>query len=224
MVSASQPDDTIIRERLTPQRLTSYETASQGDLASALALYDWNSRVSAALFEVIGHLEIAVRNAMAAQLLDLQRGRGWRRPWYRTGRKVFGDRDIEDLDRAINRATRAGVPEQHGKVVAELNFGFWRFLTSRRHHTALWVPALHAAFPHLPNGGPHQDSRERVFKRMTDVNVVRNRIAHHEPIHRRDLVEDERRILEILNWLCPHMAAWVRVRSRVHDVLQQRPI
>ncbi|PZE69345.1 hypothetical protein DEJ27_08700 [Curtobacterium sp. MCPF17_018] len=38
----------------------------------------------------------------------------------------------------------------HGRVVAELSFGFWRYLFESRYLTASWTPALHRAFPHGP--------------------------------------------------------------------------
>ncbi|GGQ47929.1 hypothetical protein ACFFKE_08505 [Streptomyces mutabilis] len=37
-----------------------------------------------------------------------------------------------------------------GKVIAELSFGFWRFLLARQYKTNLW-PDLAGAFPYAPN-------------------------------------------------------------------------
>ena len=48
------------------------------------------------------------------------------------------------------RATKGGGSERRGKVIAEFNFGFWRFLCSAGYLTSLWVPALCGAFPHHP--------------------------------------------------------------------------
>lgn len=77
-----------------------------------------------------------------------------------------------------------------GKVIAELPVGFWRFLVESRYFTTLWIPANHAAFP----GGP-ADARDRqraVAGRLQQLTFVRNRAAHHEPIHKRDLIKDLR--------------------------------
>ena len=58
--------------------------------------------------------------------------------------------DLADLVAdARRRARRGGVPETHGKVIAELMFGFWRFVLDARHSPTLWAPALRHAFPHL---------------------------------------------------------------------------
>ncbi|HXL93420.1 MAG TPA: hypothetical protein VN969_31200 [Streptosporangiaceae bacterium] len=49
---------------------------------------------------------------------------------------------------ARQQATDGGQhPVVPGKVVAELHFGFWRYLLASKYYTALWVPALSAAFP-----------------------------------------------------------------------------
>lgn len=213
-----------IRNRLSEERLRSYEQATAGDVPSALELYRWNGEASAALFELVGLAEVTVRNAMAEQVEAIRAKRGWPTPWYRVGQRVFGPDDIRDIQKAIDRATARGRhAEVQGKVIAELNFGFWRFLTSRRHHTTLWVPGLYLAFPNLAPGGPSASERERVFRRMEDINLLRNRIAHHEPIHRRDLAQDEGRILEFIEWICRDVAVWAGQCSRVSTVISQRP-
>ncbi len=220
----STPNHLTIRNRLSADRLSSYEQVTSGDVPRALELYRWNGEVSAALFELIGLAEVTARNAMADHLEALRAKRGWPTPWYRLGQKVFGPDDIRDIQKAIDRATGRGRhAELPGKVIAELNFGFWRFLASRRHHTTLWVPGLHLAFPNLAGGGASAASRERVFRRMEDINLLRNRIAHHEPIHRRDLIQDEARILEFIEWICQDVATWASQCSRVPAVIAERP-
>ena len=79
---------------------------------------------------------------------------------------------------ARRRARRGGVPETHGKVIAELMFGFWRFVLDARHSPTLWAPALRHAFPHL-----RPKVRTDVYDRVERLNALRNRVAHHEPIH-----------------------------------------
>ncbi len=60
-----------------------------------------------------------------------------------------------------------------GKVVAELSFGFWRYLVASRYLTALWIPGGHLAFP---NGPPDLRVRRReVETRLHNLMIVRNR-------------------------------------------------
>ncbi len=39
--------------------------------------------------------------------------------------------------------------ETPGRVIAELNLGFWRFLLAKRYEETLWTGTLRHAFPHL---------------------------------------------------------------------------
>jgi len=63
-----------------------------------------------------------------------------------------------------------------GKVVAELSFGFWRFLLARRYTASLW-PALRPGFPYLPSA-----DRRELEAPVTRLHQLRNRVAHHEPL------------------------------------------
>ena len=112
--------------------------------------------------------------------------------------------------------------EEHGRVVAELSFGFWRYLMSQRYHASLWVPSLHKAFP-----GATSDLRSRrreVERRLVNLMLVRNRAAHHEPIHRRDLLADLKDDVELVGWVHPEAAgAWVGSISSLRQVANARP-
>jgi hypothetical protein len=55
-----------VRRWLSAARLAKYSTAAGGDIGRALALYEWNSRISAALMRDLGHIEVGLRNAYAA--------------------------------------------------------------------------------------------------------------------------------------------------------------
>jgi hypothetical protein len=67
-----------------------------------------------------------------------------------------------------------------GKVISELNFGFWRFLTSDRYEQSLWGPALDHGF--TAPGATVRARRRAVEDRLAPLHLLRNRIAHCEPI------------------------------------------
>lgn len=198
---------------VTAERMRSYLRASDDDLDAAFALYEWNMRMAAAMLLTIGMVEIVVRNAMDQAMTRLAVARHWSSwldgaPLDRRGR--------EDIARARDRATRHGrLPEVHGKVVAELSFGFWRYLAANRYLTALWTPALHSAFPHGP--GDKRQLRGRVDHALGNLLIVRNRAAHHEPLHRRHLTRDVAMATEIASWITPEAGRWVRAMARSGD-------
>src|SRR5690606_1269151 len=55
-----------VGELLSVPRLYPYLRRSDGDVARALALYEWSARMSAAAFETVAHLEVLLRNAIDA--------------------------------------------------------------------------------------------------------------------------------------------------------------
>jgi hypothetical protein len=55
------------------------------------------------------------------------------------------------------------------------------------------------------------------------LNRLRNRVAHHEPIHGRDLAGDHVDLLAVAGWMHPMVAAWIAGLSRVPAVLAARP-
>lgn len=215
-----------IAQRLTMDRLGSYLAATGGDLVEAIDLYDWNTLVGAALHEDIGRLEVVFRNVLDASLVAYGTAQGWSTVWYRRSQLFpgkHGARAVGDIKKARDRATRGRAREVHGKVIAELSFGFWRFLCTPPYLTSLWVPALTGAFPHHPEHGDPRVVREAVNDRMQRVHFLRNRIAHHEPIHQRDLQRDINSIAELAGWICTDARDWLVVASRVADVVRRRP-
>lgn len=212
-----------MRTFLTPERLSSYTAAAGGDLARALDLYEWNARLSAAVFEDLGYLEVILRNACHAQLEQWNRRSSRQNPWYLAS--ILTPESHRDVAEARRRATRGNRTELPGRVVAELMFGFWRFLHARSYEATLWTPCLRLAYPHQrPN------RRQDVYRRLDHLNTLRNRIAHHEPIHSaqvastgKDIAGLYRELLELLSWIDPSIASWVRAHSAVPALLGSRP-
>ena len=99
--------------------------------------------------------------------------------------------------------------------MAELPFGFWRFLLSSRYERTLWLPCLRDAFPGIRGRGMRRD----VHDAMRDLHLLRNRIAHHEPIHNRPLLELHAVALTTAGWICPTTRRWIAARSRVPALL-----
>ena len=73
----------MVADRLTVERLGSYLTASGGDLAAGIRLYDWNIRVAGSLHEDLGRLEVVFRNTIDTALVTHGSSREWPTVWYR---------------------------------------------------------------------------------------------------------------------------------------------
>ena len=227
-MSTTEPSPEALSRFLSPERLRTYLDAVDGDHDDALALYEWNLLAGGSSTRSTGLVEVVVRNAMDAALqawADRQHGGT---DWLdvvvapRRGAGPLLDRHgRDDVRKARRRAERGGRSYTHGHVVAELSPGFWRYLPAKRYLTSLWVPALRHAFP---QASPDvRRARADVEKRLEDLLFLRNRAAHHEPLFRRDLVEDRRRALELLGWVDPEAERWLRRVGDLHVVHAVRP-
>lgn len=208
-----------LRDLLSAERLGSYLKASGGDWDLTFALYEWNIEASAAALSLAAMVEVVVRNALDARLTDWARQRNVS-DWLE--HNPLDSRGRADIQKATQRAARVGRKPTHGRVVAELNLGPWRYLVSRRYYTALWVPSLRHAFPRT--NATADQHRRRVESDLEQLLYLRNRAAHHEPIHRRDLMSDLERAIALLECVDPVAAAWCRGREAVSDVVARRPV
>lgn len=209
----------VLRTRMTPARFDKYVAAVGGDAARALQLYEWNNDVASAFHGSIGQFEVLLRNALDAQLVRYHKkvlsGDG---KWWKDAAMPFQHKQNQNVTRARSSVQNSGAVETHGKVVAELMFGFWRFLCDAQHSATLWAPALRHAFPHL-----RPKARPEVYNRLETLNGLRNRIAHNEPVHHLPLEERWQDLLTVGGWICPTTAAWMWSTSRIPATLAARP-
>ncbi|MFE3995020.1 hypothetical protein ACFXPW_25485 [Streptomyces goshikiensis] len=205
-------------ELISPDRLNPYLAACGGDPETALRLYRWNGELAAAFFEPLGHLEIMLRNALDARLVQRQQRRNRPSEWYDDRSVPLTPKARADIAEAHRRARRDGVATPRGKIIAELSFGFWRFLLVRQYRSSLW-PDLAGAFPHAQNRAitTVEDPIKRLHK-------FRNRIAHHEGIWHLPLAARRDDIQTVLGFIAPDAASWVAETSRIDDVLIRRPV
>lgn len=222
---------------LSAPRFAVYLSAA-GSRRQALDLYEWNVSLAAAFHHDLAHLEVALRNAYdAAIVATTPPGLGhWTKDPYRLfpvrwrsardGTRIDTNRTPrEQLVRATREAGRDAPP---GKIVAELTFGFWRYLSTAAHHDPLWIPHLHGAF--VPG-----TSRRAVDRPVGRLHQFRNRIAHHEPLLRRDRatgkfadgVEDLRRrhrdLLTVARLISTEFHDYLAETSTVDQQLTTRP-
>ncbi|MFJ6541691.1 hypothetical protein [Streptomyces sp. NPDC091385] len=215
---AEPPDGKAVIELISPDRLNPYLTECDGDTAAALALYRWNSALATAFFESLGHLEIMLRNALDARLVGRQQRRGLAADWLSDAAIPLSDRARSDIAQARQRVGRGRtVPIPRGKIIAELSFGFWRFLLARQYRSSLW-PDLAGAFPHAPDR-----ALATVEAPVEQLHKFRNRIAHHESIWHLPLAARRDDIQTLLGFMAPSAAAWVAEASRIDGILARRP-
>jgi hypothetical protein len=211
-----RPDELLtLEQRISAERFAPYRAAAGGDLARALRRYERNTEISAAFWAVLSDLEIVVRNAMHERLSAWSAATYGQPDWYRDRGKIFTAQTTGDINAARRHAAAFGRAQSPGRIIAELPFGFWRFLLSSRYERSLWLPCLRDAFPGIRGRGMRRD----VHDAMRDLHLLRNRIAHHEPTHNRPLFELHAVALTTAGWICPTTRRRIAARSRVPALL-----
>lgn len=190
------------------ERFVTYRRLTADD-DSAAALYTANVALSGAFYGPLQALEVALRNAVDHELSSSH-------PGWLTGAPGLHEAELRQVASARDRLTRQGKPHVHGRLVAELMFGFWTALFANAYDTDLWRMSLHRIFY------PRQQ-RSDVHDALDRLRTLRNRIAHHEPIVQRRLHDDHQRILDLLSWISPEMQDWVGRHSRVEPLLALQP-
>ena len=190
-----------------------YYALAGNDKARGLRLYAWNSALSQALYTPLQGLEVTLRNALGDQLkaaygptwFDLNPGPALQYPL------------PEMLLKVRTELGRHGSIPVHGRVVSELNWGFWTGILAKRYEQ-LWRSHFRQVFQ-----APGTLTRAQIFQPLDDLRRLRNRIAHHEPILNRNIAADYASIIELIRSISPDTALWIDSESQVAKVLATKP-
>ena len=164
---------------------------------------------------MLGTTEIVLRNAVSKQVRLIHGNNWWNDEAFHSviGRKAKGI-----VLRARNTREREKGRVSHGCMVAELTFGFWANMLLAKYEDHFWSP-LHDAFPSVPSTVAYAELSSKCER----VISLRNRIFHHEPMFKREISKDFSETLELISWLSPEAAEWIKPQVRVMSVLRERP-
>jgi hypothetical protein len=166
---------------MSATRMNRYLLASGNNSKKAMTLYRKNLHLSQELFTVISCFEVALRNAINNHYTN-QYGSDWLRDSAANG-GIFDTAKCRHAKDVINKAfTKLANHYSHTKLLAEMDFGFWRYLFAQPQFYA-GGQSLLRIFPSKPTTTTTlQYNHTLVFNQLGKINSLRNRIAHHEPI------------------------------------------
>lgn len=204
---------------LSAERFQKYAKGDEG-LLPPLARYLWNVRLSEALYPTLNCVEIGIRNSVhrsfSAEYGPL---------WFDTPDLLLKS-ETESVEAAKKTLSKARKPLTPEGVVAELSFGFWTQLMSKRHmsrnpsdakdYLKPWPRLLRQTFPHVPK---QELTRNKLEDPLNDIRKLRNRISHHEPIwHQSQLKSTYDEAKRLCVWLTPAMADVMNTIDRFPEV------
>ena len=170
---------------LSRPRLQRYLDAVQ-DKEKALLLYAYNIQLSQQLFAVISMFEVILRNKINQCIQKHSNINNWLHQAVQKG-GMFDTQSCKSskdcIDEAISKLTKRNEDSRlHDKLLAELNFGFWRYMFYAPQYNASGKILL-AIFPQRPKSTREQHYNQKWFAiKLEKINKLRNRIAHHENI------------------------------------------
>ena len=166
---------------MSATRMNRYLTACGNNTRKAMTLYRKNLHLSQELFTVISCFEVALRNSINRHYSNLY-GNNWLRDSISTG-GIFDNTGCRRAKEVINKSlTKLSGNYTPAKLLTEMDFGFWRYLFAQPQFRAGGQTLLHI-FPSKPTSSVAvQYNHTFVFNQLEQVNTLRNRIAHHEPV------------------------------------------
>lgn len=206
----------VIIQSLSLRRFETYLKAAGHNTERALRLYLWNARLGAAFHLPIQAVEVSLRNRINTVLVA-EFGPNW---WQEAQFLGLADHDRKrDLDTVKSRTSRRGAELDTDQVVASLSFGFWAGMLHRRYNPQIWGRHLASGFPDLPA----DIDRDKLHQAVIKVARLRNRISHHEPLIKTNVMQHLQETMTLLRWLCPSTAAWIRPHCDVPKVIREKP-
>ncbi len=206
-----------LERNISTARLAPYLVHADNDRVMAMKRYLWNARLAKSFLYPLQMTEVTIRNSMHNAFQQQYRTASWIfSPTFEMTTESDTSRKV-----AYARLSRRKPSPSADDLVASLSFDFWSNLF-RDDYEQLWrTPGLLiAAFPLLPD---HID-RPRIKYLVARINSLRNRIAHHEPIHLMNLPEYLKDIRELLSYLCLNTAGWVDANTTVMRAWHTPPV
>lgn len=188
-----------IEQALSLERFARYVAWAGGDRDLALEFYTLNTRLSEALYAPLQALELSLRNRIHAVMSGAHGER-----WFEED-LLQAPHQREQVSDAVAELIKDGKDPIAGRVVAALTFSFWTAMVSPVYED-LWRASLNAIAAR-PDG--KRLSRKQLSRPLTPIRVLRNRVAHHEPILHWSLPKHHGQIVEVTNWLSPSVAGWL---------------
>lgn len=197
---ATPPSKMLSKEHISTQRLEPYLKYSFNELQGAIRLYELDRRLSAEIFYEIGILEVALRNAVDRYLTKT-----YGPAWISNLALPIDQRTVENFHDAWESLPadrrREGMElngKLKGRILAASMFRTWSNIfdkggssgqpapRDKADHNLIWTEqALKSVFPgaaKMAGRSGEKLERDWVYRRIKDVHILRNRIAHHESL------------------------------------------
>lgn len=201
-----------IEKSISQSRLSTYKNySSRTNDKEVIINYVLNAKISENFYFLLQNLEVALRNAIYDSfklhyptsdfffLFETDSRNRYKE------RKEKHSRECWKMICAakyniLNRSSNIN----DGKIIAELNFGFWTtiLLSTDIKYSNMWRKIFNEVFPNYKVIHSVHSDKTNIGKVLDDIRQFRNRIFHYEPIfNQTNLDQIHSDIIEILGWI-----------------------
>lgn len=200
---------TALRQTLSQERLEVYGSDGAAS-ATVAARYLLNMALCESLYSPLQLCEVALRNSIHRELTSF----AGTESWYDSTKLRLTPWAVEEVERVKAKIGRLKKPIIPGRVIAELQFGFWTSIfESHYEEIARFLPhGIKGVFRNMPK---QLHNRHRIKRRLEQIRNLRNRVFHHERIiHWKDLEQQHEGILEVIAWISPELFEMAKTLDR----------
>ncbi len=202
MISSSEKEN--FSSTLSLERLESYIRSESETIDNVMDRYADNIKISLALYPELSVLEVTLRNAIDS-ILCKYISKTWLEDEVKNN--VFlNSYDHNTLVKAYDETKQdcinSSKPFTIGKVIANLNFGFWTNICAVKYSTMIWHKknCFRGVFVNYP---AKKQEIGKISRKLYLIRRLRNRVFHYEQIFKspRNTLNLYKEILELLSYL-----------------------
>lgn len=167
------------------ERLKSFIHNENDTIEKVLSRYIDNIQISQSLYPELSVLEITLRNSIDT-MLRANFSKNWLEEEIKFN-KILTKKDYNTLLSTYNSTKeecKNNLKEfTQGKVIANLNFGFWTSLCSKQYSLTIWhkKKCFRSVFVNYPST---KQEISKISRHLYEIRRLRNRIFHYEQIFR----------------------------------------
>ncbi len=198
-----------LERSISSSRISTYKSNGHTEIET-IADYVLNAKISQNFYFLLQNLEVSLRNAIYdsfkkhypnSDFFYLFENNSFNR--YKS-KKEKHSRECWKMLCGVKYKLKHMQTLSDGKIIAELNFGFWtELLISRDNkYTDMWRRIFLDVFPNYKIKSSIDKDKISIALKIDDIRNFRNRIFHYEPIYNQsDLIKKHVDIFDILTWL-----------------------
>ena len=198
-----------IEKSISSARLSTYKNHTTSNNTQLISNYILNAKISENFYFLLQNLEVALRNAIYDAFKKHYPSDDFFYLYETNSRGRHTRQEIHDYGCwkmlcGVKYKLRNEVHLHDGKIIAELNFGFWTklLLSTDNRYTNIWRRIFGDVFPYYHIAHSIDRDKPIVGRKIDDIRIFRNRIFHYEPVfNQANLVQIHDDIIDVLGWI-----------------------